>query len=170
MLHVTIASCRGKHCDFTSERRWKQEPHPVIFPDSFPSESLSSWCLTPANTSLCPFCTLPFTHTPFFTQRDKYLPLSFFSLYLVTALYFSLNLRGHLVLSPQPQSVCSIFALWIHLTRLIDWTSDRYKLLILIGIVGRGWVQCSLWADEQAFSLYFFPSMAAHLANRKDSW
>lgn len=34
-------------------------------------------------------------------------------------------------------SACSVFALWIHLTRLIGWTSERYKLLILIGITER---------------------------------
>lgn len=99
------------------------------------------------------------SYPPLFIQCDKHLPL--FLLFISTrrssppiceAIWSS-------VLSFV--SVCSVFALWIHLTRLIEWTSERYKLLILMGVAGRREVHCWLRADERTFPavccLFFFP-------------
>lgn len=54
-----------------------------------------------------------------------------------------------------PQSCVSFFffsfILWILLTRLMKWTSGRYKLLFSIGLAGRTEGQSCLWTDEQIF-------------------
>lgn len=81
LLHVMTSSYIGKHYGLTSESQWQQEPYPVICTDCFPSENLSRWCLTPANTSSLPILQSPFLITPsLFSLINTYPSLS--SLYI----------------------------------------------------------------------------------------
>lgn len=104
-------------------------------------QRLSSWCLSQA----LPFLPPP----PFFIQCDKHLPL--FLLFISTCCSSPPICEAIWSSVLSFVSVCSVFALWIHLTRLIEWTSGRYKLLILMGVAGRREVHCWLRADERTF-------------------
>lgn len=75
-------------------------------------------------------------------------------------------LQSHLVPCPELMSVYNILALWIHLTRLIDWTSVSCSF-------GRDrWMR--RWADKEGF-FPFFPNLISNSVlreknNNKSLW
>lgn len=67
-------------------------------------------------------------------------------------------LQSHLVPCPELMSVYNILALWIHLTRLIDWTSVSCSF-------GRDrWMR--RWADKEGF-FPFFPNLISNSVLRE---
>lgn len=87
--------------------------------------------------------------------------LSFSPLFIVLSI-----LQSHLVPCPELMSVYNILALWIHLTRLIDWTSVSCSF-------GRDrWMR--RWADKEGF-FPFFPNLISNSVlreknNNKSLW
>lgn len=150
-MHNSTADWRRASCD----SYWQWKPCRVI--------SLT------AALFMMPLSSTP----PPFIQCDKHLPL--FLLFISTRCSSPPICEAIWSSVLSFVSVCSVFALWIHLTRLIEWTSERYKLLILMGVAGRREVHCWFRADEWTFlSVYLFffspPTTFAHLVKNRPIW